>query len=415
MGEPTFTSLLIVVAIAFAAPLLLGLFPRVRLPAVVLELVTGIAIGPSGLGWVEVDPTIEVLAFLGLAFLLFLAGLEIDFMRLRGHVLRLAATGYALSFALAVGLSLALGGAGLVETPLFVAILLSATSLGVIIAVLKDAGESSSAFGQLVIAAGTIADFGAIILLSVFFTGEGGAGATLFLIGVLVAMGAAVYLAVRGGEHSMRIRDDLLRLQDSTAQIRVRGAIVLLVAFAAIAETLGLEVILGAFAAGALLSLLDRDEMMTHAAFRTKLEAIGFGVFIPVFFITSGLRFDLAALFASGSTIAMVPIFLAVLLIVRGLPALLYRGVVSDRQATVAGLFQATSLPFIVAGTMIGLELELIDAAESAALVASGLLSVVVFPALGLGLLRGDDTERRMGEDHPRAQRRADPRGAQAG
>jgi Kef-type K+ transport system membrane component KefB len=415
VGEPTFTALLIVVAVAFAAPLLLGLFPAVRLPAVVLELVAGIAIGPSGLGWVEVDATIEVLAFIGLAFLLFLAGLEIDFMRLRGRVLRLAATGYAVSFALAVGLSLALGGAGLVETPLFVAILLSATSLGVIVSVLKDAGESASTFGQLVIAAGTIADFGAIILLSVFFTGEGGAGATLFLIGVLVAMGAVVYVAVRGGEHSMRIRDDLVRLQDSTAQIRVRGAFVLLVAFAAIAETLGLEVILGAFAAGALLSLLDRDEMMTHAAFRTKLEAIGFGVFIPVFFITSGLRFDLAALFASGSTIAMVPLFLAVLLLVRGLPAWLYRGVVSDRQATVAGLFQATSLPFIVAGTMIGLELGLIDPAESAALVASGLLSVVVFPALGLGLLRGGDTEPRMGEDHLRAERRADPRRAQAG
>jgi Kef-type K+ transport system membrane component KefB len=416
VGEPTFTALLIVVAVAFAAPLLLGLFPAVRLPAVVLELVAGIAIGPSGLGWVEVDATIEVLAFIGLAFLLFLAGLEIDFMRLRGRVLRLAATGYAVSFALAVGLSLALGGAGLVETPLFVAILLSATSLGVIVSVLKDAGESASTFGQLVIAAGTIADFGAIILLSVFFTGEGGAGATLFLIGVLVAMGAVVFLAVRGGEHSMRIREDLLRLQDSTAQIRVRGAVVLLVAFAAVAEALGLEVILGAFAAGALLSLLDRDEMMTHAAFRTKLEAIGFGVFIPVFFITSGLRFDLAALFASGSTIAMVPVFLAVLLVVRGLPALvLYRGVVSDRQAVVAGLFQATSLPFIVAGTAIGLELGLIDAAGSAALVASGLLSVVIFPALGLGLLRSGDMGRRMGEDHPRDLRRADPRRAQAG
>jgi Kef-type K+ transport system membrane component KefB len=416
VGEPTFTSLLVVVAVAFAAPLLLGLFPGVRLPAVVLELVTGIAIGPSGLGWVEVDATIEVLAFIGLAFLLFLAGLEIDFMRLRGRVLRLAATGYALSFALALGLSIALSGAGLVDTPLFVAILLSATSLGVIISVLKDAGEISSTFGQLVIAAGTIADFGAIILLSVFFTGEGGAGATLFLIGVLVAMGAVVFLAVRGGEHSMRIREDLLRLQDSTAQIRVRGAVVLLVAFAAVAEALGLEVILGAFAAGALLSLLDRDEMMTHAAFRTKLEAIGFGVFIPVFFITSGLRFDLAALFASGSTIAMVPVFLAVLLVVRGLPALvLYRGVVSDRQAVVAGLFQATSLPFIVAGTAIGLELGLIDAAESAALVASGLLSVVIFPALGLGLLRSGDMGRRMGEDHPRDLRRADPRRAQAG
>jgi Kef-type K+ transport system membrane component KefB len=416
VGDPTFTSLLIVVAVAFAAPLLLGLFPRVRLPAVVLELVTGIAIGPSGLGWVEVDATIEVLAFIGLAFLLFLSGLEIDFMRLRGRVLRLAATGYAVSFALAAGLALALSGAGLVDTPLFVAILLSATSLGVVVAVLKDANEIASTFGQLVIAAGTIADFGAIILLSVFFTGEGGAGATLFLIGVLVAMGAVVYLAVRGGEHSMRIRDDLLRLQDSTAQIRVRGAVVLLVAFAAVAEALGLEVILGAFAAGALLSLLDRDEMMTHAAFRTKLEAIGFGLFIPVFFITSGLRFDLAALFASGSTIAMVPIFLVVLLVVRGLPAvLLYRSVVTRRQATVAGLFQATSLPFIVAGTAIGLELGLIDAAGSAALVASGLLSVVIFPALGLGLLRGDDMKLPIGEDHGRDLRRADPRGAQAG
>jgi Kef-type K+ transport system membrane component KefB len=416
VGDPTFTSLLIVVAVAFAAPLLLGLFPRVRLPAVVLELMTGIAIGPSGLGWVEVDATIEVLAFIGLAFLLFLSGLEIDFMRLRGRVLRLAATGYAVSFALAAGLALALSGAGLVDTPLFVAILLSATSLGVVVAVLKDANEIASTFGQLVIAAGTIADFGAIILLSVFFTGEGGAGATLFLIGVLVAMGAVVYLAVRGGEHSMRIRDDLLRLQDSTAQIRVRGAVVLLVAFAAVAEALGLEVILGAFAAGALLSLLDRDEMMTHAAFRTKLEAIGFGLFIPVFFITSGLRFDLAALFASGSTIAMVPIFLVVLLVVRGLPAvLLYRSVVTRRQATVAGLFQATSLPFIVAGTAIGLELGLIDAAGSAALVASGLLSVVIFPALGLGLLRGDDMKLPIGEDHGRDLRRADPRGAQAG
>jgi Kef-type K+ transport system membrane component KefB len=390
MGEPTFTSLLVVVAVAFAAPLLLGLFPSVRLPAVVLELVTGIVIGPSGLGWVDVDATIEVLAFIGLAFLLFLSGLEIDFERLRGRVLRLAGVGYALSFAIAVVLSLALSAAGLVDTPLFVAILLSATSLGVIVAVLKDAGEISSTFGQLVIAAGTIADFGAIILLSVLFTGEGGAGATLFLIGVLVAMGAVVYLAVRGGEHSMRIRDDLLRLQDSTAQIRVRGAVVLLVAFAAVAEQLGLEVILGAFAAGALMSLLDRDELMTHPQFRTKLEGIGFGVFIPVFFVTSGLRFDLGALFASGSTIAMVPIFLAVLLIVRGLPALLlYRSVVSERQAIVAGLFQATSLPFIVAGTAIGLELGLIDAAGSAALVATGLLSVVIFPALGLGLLRG--------------------------
>jgi Kef-type K+ transport system membrane component KefB len=388
MEEPSFTSLLIVVAVAFGAPLLLGLFPRVRLPAVVLEIVAGIVIGPSGLGWVEVDVTIEVLALIGLAFLLFLSGLEIDFHRLRGPVLRLAGLGWALSFAIAVAVCLGLSGAGLVDTPLFVAILLSATSLGVVVAVLKDAGEVSTTFGQLVIAAGTIADFGAIILLSLFFSGEGGVGATLFLIGTLIAIAAAVYVAVLGGERSRRISQDLLRLQDTTAQIRVRGAIVLLVGFAATAEALGLEVILGAFAAGALLSLLDRDETMTHSQFRPKLEAIGFGVFIPVFFVASGVRFDLGALFESASSIAMVPIFLVALLLVRGLPALLYRRIVSDRQAAVAGLFQATSLPFIVAGVAIGTELGLIDAAGGAGIIAAGLLSVLIFPALGLSVLR---------------------------
>src|SRR4051812_562614 len=264
------TSLLIVMAVAFGAPFLLGLFPRVRLPAVVLEIVAGIVVGPSVLGWVTVDQTIAVISTLGLAFLLFLAGLEIDFARLRGQTLRLTAAAFGLSFVIALAVSGALNLAGLVDAPLLVAIALVATSLGVLIPVLKDAGESTSTLGQLVIAAGSIADFGAIILLSIFFTGEGGTGATLLLIGSLLATAAAVLVAVRGAERSMRIRDDLLRLQDTTAQIRVRGAMVLLVAFAAIAETLGLEAILGTFMAGAILALLDGDQAMTHPQFRLK-------------------------------------------------------------------------------------------------------------------------------------------------
>jgi Kef-type K+ transport system membrane component KefB len=385
---PSFSGLLIVSAVAFGAPFLLGLFPRVRAPAVVLEIVAGIVVGPSVLGWVEVDQTIAVVATLGLAFLLFLAGLEIDFTRLRGRVLKLAGVGFAVSFGVAVVVAGALKAVGLVDAPLLVAITLSATSLGVLIPVLKDAGESGSTLGQLVIAAGSIADFGAIILLSIFFTGEGGTGATLLLIGSLLALALAVLAAVRGAERSLRIRAELVRLQDTTAQIRVRGAMVLLVAFAAIAESLGLEAILGAFAAGAILTLLDQDERMTHPEFRRKLEAIGFGFFIPAFFVTTGVRYDLDALLASASTVAMVPIFLAALLVVRGLPALLYRRLLGTRQTAVAGLLQATSLPFIVAATAIGLELGVIDAATSAALIAAGLLSVVIFPAAGLGLLR---------------------------
>jgi Kef-type K+ transport system membrane component KefB len=388
MDEPSFSGLLIVVSVAFAAPFLLGLFPAVKLPAVVLEILAGIAIGPAVLDWVQIDETISVLATIGLVFLLFLAGLEVEFERLRGRLLRVAGGGWLLSFAIAVVAGLALKGAGLVQTPLLVAVILSATSLGVIIPVLKDAGEIESPFGQLVVAGGSIADFGAIILLSVLFAGEGGTGATLILIGGLLGLAVTVFFVVRGAERSTRIGDDLIRLQDTTAQIRVRGAIVLLIAFAAVAEELGLEVILGAFAAGAVLTLADRDEVMTHPEFRLKLEAIGFGVFIPVFFVASGMRFDLDALLDDPSNLAMVPAFLAALVLVRGLPALLYRPLIGARRAVVAGLFQATSLPFIVAATAIGRELDLIGGAESAELIAAGLLSVLMFPLAGSLLLR---------------------------
>ena len=391
---PSLANLLLVMAVAFAAPLALGLFPRLQLPSVVLEIVAGIVIGPSVLGWAEVDQAVQVVALIGLAFVLFLAGLEIEFEKLRGPLLRLTAAGFGLSFAIALAVSLLLSAGGLVDTPLLVAIILCATSLGVLVPVLKDAGEIGSTFGQLIIAAASIADFGAIILLSLFFSGEGGTGSTLLLLGSLFALAAVVLGVVRGAEHSMRIRADLLRLQDTTAQIRVRAALVLFVGFAAVADALGLEVILGAFIAGAIVSLADRDQAMTHPDFRRKLEAIGFGFFIPVFFVSSGVRFDLDALTSSTSSVVMVPVFLAALVVVRGLPAALYRHRLGQRRSAIAGLMQATSLPFIVAATAIGHELGLIDAAGSAALIGAGLLSVLCFPLAGLILLRRDGAAR---------------------
>jgi Kef-type K+ transport system membrane component KefB len=388
MEEPGFSALLIVVAVAFLAPFVLGLIPSLRLPSVVFEIVAGIVIGPSVLGWVEVDQTIEVLALIGLAYLLFLAGLEIDFGQLRGRLLRLAGLGWILSFGIAVVVGLGLGSAGLVDTPLLVAIILCATSLGVIVPVLADVGELDTRFGQLILAAASIADFGAVILLSLFFSGESGPGSTAILLSVFAGLLGVAFVAIRTAERSHRVEEDLLRLQDSSAQIRVRAAMVLMIAFVALAEGLGLELILGSFAAGALLALLDQDRRVTHPNFRTKLEAMGFGLFIPVFFVTVGLRFDLQALLDDSASLAMVPIFLAALLLVRGLPAVLYRGFVGDRRAVVGGVLQATSLPFIVAATAIGMELGAIGAAESAALIAAGLLSVLIFPLAGLTLLR---------------------------
>ena len=389
MAELQFENLLIVVTAGFAAPFALGLIPALRLPAVVLEILIGIVIGPAVLGWVEVDEPVEVMALIGLAFLLFLAGLEIDISALRGRLLRAASLGFVVSLGLSLVAALALDLVGVADEPLLIAVILASTSLGVIVPVLADAGEARTTFGRLVIAAASIADFASILLLTILFSGEAsGLDAQLILIGLFVLAIVAVGVAVAGAEHSRRISAALVRLQDTSAQIRVRGAFVLLIGMVALAEQLGLELILGAFAAGAVLNHLDMDDAMTHPEFRNKLAAVGFGVFIPVFFVASGVRFDLDALFADSAAIAAVPAFLAALVVARGLPALLYRRAFDDRRVLAAGLLQATSLPFIVAATAIGEDLGLIDAATSAGFIAAGLLSVLLFPVAALSLLR---------------------------
>jgi Kef-type K+ transport system membrane component KefB len=381
----------LVCVVAFAAPLLLGLMPKVRLPAVVLEILAGIAIGPAGLKLVSVDEPIRVLSLLGLAFLLFLAGLELDVRLLRGRVLQLTGLGFVMTVVLAYAIAVTLRSAGIVESALLVAICLSGTALGVVAPVLKDAGETTTAFGQLIIAAASIADFGSILILSLLFSREeASSSAQLVLMGGFAVLTLAIVAALTVAERSSALSAVLKRLQDSTAQIRIRGAFLLMVGFTALAARLGLELILGAFVAGALLAVLDADYQQTHPKFHEKLEAIGFGVFVPVFFVTSGLSFDVAALFNDSTTILRVPIFLGALLVARGVPALLYRPLVGPSKAIVAALLQATSLPFIVAATTIGIELHAMNKSNASALVAAGLLSVVIFPMTGLALLRRD-------------------------
>ena len=392
--ELGFVNLLVVAAIAFLAPLALGLVPGLRIPAVVAEIGLGILVGPNGLGWVEIDEAVEIVSLLGLAVLLFLAGLELDVRQLRGRRLRLAAGGFGASVLLALVVGYALKAGGLADAPLLIAVALTATSLGVVVPVLKDAGESGGELGQVVIAAASIADFGAIILLSILFTGEeGSASSQLILIAIFAALVVLVGLSLASAERSSRIHGALLSLMDTTAQIRVRGAWLLLAGMVALAGELGLELILGAFAAGAMLAIVDRDDAMTHPLLHTKLEAAGYGIFIPAFFVVSGMRFDLGALTSSASALAQVPVFLLALLLVRGLPALAYRPLVGATRARAAGLLQATSLPFIVTATMIGMELGLVEADTAAALVSAGMLSVLLFPSAALGILRGARSE----------------------
>ena len=388
MPDVEFTNLLAVTLIALLAPLMLGLAPALRVPAVEMEIMAGIVVGPQGLGWAEVDVPVSIVALLGLAFLLFLAGLEIDVHRLRGQMLRLAALGYLVTIVLGVGVGVGLDLAGWVSSPGLVAVTLSATSLGLVVPVLKDAGKVDSKLGQTVVAAASVADFAAIVLLSLLFSTSGvSAGSRLVLLGAFTALVATTAAVVGYLARSRRLQVTLTRLQDTTAQIRVRAAVVLLVALVALAERFGLESILGAFMAGAVVALVDSNST-AHPNFRVKLEAIAYGFLIPVFFVASGLRLDLSGLVENPSAFARVPVFVLALLLVRGLPAVLFGRLFERRAMLAAGLLQATSLPFIVTATQIGVLTGHLDGVTAAALVCAGLLSVIVFPATALALLR---------------------------
>lgn len=388
MPDVEFVNLFAVVLIALTAPLLLGLAPALRIPAVVLEIVLGIAVGPSGFGWVHLDQPVQIVALIGLAFLLFLAGLEIDVHRLRGRLLRLAVLGYLVTLALGSVAGFGFSAVGWLQSPLLLAIALSATSLGLIVPVLKDAGRAEGELGQTTIAASSVADFAAVLLLSLLFSTSGGTtGGRIVLLVMFVALVVTVGVVVSLVGRSATLGDVLVRLQDTTAEIRVRAAVVLLIAFVALAEKFGLESILGAFLAGGLVGVLDRDTT-SHPRFRAKLEAIGYGFLIPVFFVSSGLRLDLGGLIASPSAWARVPLFLVALLLVRGVPALLYARLFDGRFTAAAALLQATSLPFIVTASQIGVLVGLMTPVTATALTCAGLLSVLLFPTLALGLLR---------------------------
>ena len=401
MPDVSFTSLLVVAVIAVLAPLAVGFFSGLRIPAVVLEIIGGIIVGPSVLGWVHIDLPVQILALLGLAFLLFLAGLEIDVHRLRGRLLRFAVLGYLVTLVLGYGAGASFTAAGWVSQPLLLAIALSATSLGLVVPVLKDAGQVRSDVGQSALAAASIADFAAIVLLSLFFSSSGGStGSKVVVLGGFAGLVAVTGLAVSGAARSMRLGQVLLRLQDTTAEIRVRFAVLLLVAFTVLAERFGLESILGAFLAGAIVGLVDRDSA-SHPNFRIKLEAIGYGFLVPVFFVSSGVKLDLTGLLHSPSALVRVPVFLLALLVVRGLPALIGLRANGTRPTLALGLLQATSLPFIVTATQIGVTLGKLTPVTAAALVCAGLLSVLIFPLIALTLLRRSTPEPAAAEAGP--------------
>jgi len=387
--DVSFDSLTVVLGIAFLVPLVLGFVPRLRIPAVVVEIVLGIVVGPQVLDWARFDDPVAILSVIGLAFLLFLCGLEVDLDLLRGRVLSLALMSFGLTLLLALLAGVALDAAGFVKSPLLAGIILTATSLGLVLPVLKEGHREATPFGQLVFAGATLGNLVSALLLSLLFSrASTDVGTKIVLLGGFVVAVLVLVLALTRHRMSMPLSKLLVRLQDTTAQIRVRGAMFLLILLVFAAQEFGLGAILGAFVAGAVVSVVDRDGVRTHPLFRVKLDAVGYGFLIPVFMVAAGLTFDLQALLDEPSVLARVPVFVVGLLVVRGLPALVYRPLLGTRGAIAAGLLQATSLPFIVAATAIGESLGVITRATAAAFVTAGLVSALVFPMLASSLLR---------------------------
>ena len=388
VGAISFTDVLVIGLVAVAVPALCALVPGLPVPGAVLEVVAGIIVGPSVLGWVHVDAAVQVLSDLGLGMLLFLAGLEIDVGRLRGPLGRVAGMAFAVSAVLGLLCAYAFSLAGLGGEPLFLAIMLVSTSAGLLLPLLKDAHEEKTQFGQLVMTAAALAEVIPILLLSLLFSAASKtSGERVASLAIFLALLGIIGLALARVRRLEALERLLNRLDDQSAQLRVRATLTLALGFGVLAYRFGFASILGAFAAGLLVRMIDLEGRAPHPQFETKLQGIGFGFLIPIFFIATGVQFNLSALLGHPAALAEVPLFLLALLIVRGLPAVLYTRLVGRRRATVAGLMQATTLTFVIVATQVGLATGHISATTGASLLAAGLLSATLFPPAAMRLL----------------------------
>jgi Kef-type K+ transport system membrane component KefB len=386
------TSFLLVLLVAAAAPVIAAganrLHPSLVVPIVVVEIVLGALIGPDVLGLAEMDDILDFLGELGLGFLFFFAGYEIDLDKIRGAPLKLAALGWLITLAMAYTLAGALAAAGVVLSGLLVGSAMTTTALGTILPVLRDAGQLETRLGRFVLGTGAIGEFGPVLIVTVLLGSQSDPETQLLLLALFVG------LAVLAGLVSMRAVGRgwafIERNMETSGQVPVRLTVLLLFGLVVIAADLGLDVILGAFAAGAILRMLVEGREAER--FESKLDAVGFGLLIPFFFVTSGMKLDLEALVSSARAMLELPIFLGLFLVVRGLPAmLLYRNVLPLAERKALALLSGTQLPLVVAITTIGVEAGHMRTSTAAALVGAGVLSVLIYPSLALSAVRDRD------------------------
>jgi Kef-type K+ transport system membrane component KefB len=352
-------------------------------PVVVIELGLGILIGPHVLSIAAEDEFIEFFSNLGLGMLFFFAGYEIDFERIKGEPLKLGAWGWGLSILIAHVFGAVLEATGLVLSALYTSTAMATTAIGTLIPILRDSGELRTRFGTYLLAAGGIGEFGPILLITLFLSTE----KPLHEAGILIAFVAlAVALALVSIRLAWRGWGALERTFEASSQLAVRVTVVLIFGLVLLAGKLGLDVLLGGFVAGMIVRLALKGHELR--VFESKLTAVGFGFFVPFFFVTSGMNFDVEAL-GSAEAILKLGLFVVLFLVIRGAPAmLLYRRVLQPRQRAALAFYSATELPLVVAITTIAIDAGHMTTATAAGLVGAAMLSTLIFPFAGLALQR---------------------------
>ncbi|WP_035805657.1 cation:proton antiporter [Kitasatospora mediocidica] len=396
-------TLVLVPAAALAAPLLADRARRwLAVPTVVFEIVLGVLIGPDGLGWAKTGPLVAAMSQFGLAMLMFLAGYELDFARLRGGPLRRAGAAWLIALVVALGVGALVNRSAL--TGAFAGLALTTTALGTVLPILRDSGELGTRFGSLVMATGSVGEFGPIIAIAVLLSGNtpGRSAVILAVFAGITALAVAYARRPRPAWATHLIQQTLR----TSGQFAIRAVVFVLAVMVAAAVWLELDMLLGAFTAGIVSRLLLSDvPEAQEAVIDAKLEAIGFGVLVPVFFVYSGMTFDLKALLDDPGTLLLVPVFLLLLVSVRGLPAALLGPpdlTVRDRAAL--GLFAATALPLIVVITTIEVQEQQLAGSTAAALVGAGMLSVLILPLLAQHLRGGSELSAAGSARRPRAE-----------
>ncbi|PFK46408.1 sodium:proton antiporter [Bacillus cereus] len=376
-------SLMIVVAIAFFIPLLLQRFKLKALPVVVAEIIAGIFVGKSGFNIIEPDMWLQVLSTLGFIFLMFLSGLEIDFsifkqkgkknMANEPNTFQVASIIFLFIFILSYAISLIFVWLGFVDNAMFMTLIISTISLGVVVPTLKENNLGKTAIGQIILLVAVIADLVTMILLAVFVGLNSESGQSMWLLLVLFGAGIVIYFVARRFKNIPYLEN----LKAGSVQIDTRAVFALILILVGLSESVGAENILGAFLAGVLVSLLSPNEDMVE-----KLDSIGYGFFIPIFFVMVGVNLEVWSIFKEPSSMLMIPVLIVGLFISKLLPSLVLRKWYPRNVVLGSAILLTSTLSLVIAAAQIGEKLNIISPSLSASLILSAVITCIFAPVL---------------------------------